>query len=52
MSPATYLAQLPSLIAEIDAGRIDIGTRTAPLADVEAVWTAAEVPGLRTVLVP
>jgi len=52
VSPRGYLAELPSLIAEIDAGTIAVNARPVPLADVEATWTAAEAPGLRTVLIP
>ena len=47
-----YLAELPSLIGEIGNGGIAVTARPVPLADVETVWTAPEVPGVRTVLVP
>jgi NADPH:quinone reductase-like Zn-dependent oxidoreductase len=52
VSTRAYLAELPSLIHEIDSGGIAVTTRTAPLADVETVWTAPELPGVRTVLIP
>ncbi|HEX4010032.1 MAG TPA: zinc-binding alcohol dehydrogenase family protein [Solirubrobacteraceae bacterium] len=52
VSPAGYLAELPSLVAEIDAGTITVSPRAAALADVERVWGAPDVPGRRTVLVP
>jgi hypothetical protein len=52
VSPKAYLAELPSLVEEIDAGTIEINTRSVRLADVEATWSAPEVPGLRTVLIP
>ncbi|HEX4088283.1 MAG TPA: zinc-binding alcohol dehydrogenase family protein [Trebonia sp.] len=52
VSPRAYLAELPSLVAEIDAGTIAVSARPVPLADVEAAWTAPESPGQRTVLVP
>jgi NADPH:quinone reductase-like Zn-dependent oxidoreductase len=52
VSPQAYLAELPSLIAEIGAGTIEVNARPVPLADVEATWSAPEVRGLRTVLVP
>jgi NADPH:quinone reductase-like Zn-dependent oxidoreductase len=52
VSPRAYLAELPSLVAEIDAGTIAVSARPVPLADVEAAWTAPERPGERTVLVP
>jgi NADPH:quinone reductase-like Zn-dependent oxidoreductase len=52
VSPRRYLAELPSLVAEIDAGTIAVSARPVPLADVEAAWTAPEPAGLRTVLIP
>ena len=52
VSPRAYLAELPSLVAEIGAGTIAVNARPVPLADVEAVWTAPEPPGQRTVLIP
>jgi len=52
VSPKGYLAELPSLVAEIDAGTIAVNARPVPLADVEAAWTAPELPGQRTVLIP
>jgi hypothetical protein len=52
VSPRAYLAELPSLVAEIDAGTIAVNPRPVPLADVEAVWTTPEPPGQRTVLIP
>jgi NADPH:quinone reductase-like Zn-dependent oxidoreductase len=48
----TYLAELPSLVGEINAGTIAVKANTIPLADVEQAWTRTEVPGERTVLVP
>jgi len=47
-----YLAELPSLVAEITAGTIAVTATTMPLADVEQIWPRAETPGERTVLVP
>jgi NADPH:quinone reductase-like Zn-dependent oxidoreductase len=52
VSPAGYLAELPSLVAEIDAGTIAVSPRVARLADVERVWSEPDVPGQRTVFVP
>ncbi len=52
VSPEGYLAELPSLVDEIDAGTLQVNARPVPLADVEAAWRAPEVPGLRTVLIP
>ena len=47
-----YLAELPSLIEEIDAGRLEVTARPVPLADVESVWNVPDAPGVRVVLVP
>jgi NADPH:quinone reductase-like Zn-dependent oxidoreductase len=47
-----YLAELPALVDEIDAGTIAVTANTMPLADVERIWSGAEAPGERTVLVP
>jgi NADPH:quinone reductase-like Zn-dependent oxidoreductase len=52
VSTRVYLAELPSLIEEIDNGGIAVSARPVPLADVETVWTEPELPGVRTVLVP
>ena len=52
VGPAGYLAELPSLISEISAGRITVITSTIPLAEVEQAWTRPETPGERTVLIP
>ena len=52
VSTAAYVAELPSLVDEIDAGGIKVNAREVPLADVEATWTAPEIPGVRTVLIP
>jgi len=52
VSPAAYTAELPSLVAAIDAGEICVKPNLAPLEDVERVWLRSEVPGERTVLVP
>src|SRR5580692_5147399 len=52
VSTEAYLAELPSLIDEIDAGTIRVTPLTRPLADVEAAWREPDAPGTRTVLVP
>jgi NADPH:quinone reductase-like Zn-dependent oxidoreductase len=52
VSTEIYLAELPSLVEEIDACTIAVKTTTAALADVEQVWAQAEIPGVRTVLIP
>jgi len=51
ISTRDYLAELPSLIDEIDNGGLAVTARSIPLAAVETVWTAPEVPGVRSVLV-
>jgi NADPH:quinone reductase-like Zn-dependent oxidoreductase len=52
VSAAAYLAELPSLVDEIDAGTIAVTPNVVPLADVQEVWTRPEPPGERTVLMP
>jgi len=52
VSSKVYLAELPSLVDEIDAGTIAVTANTHPLADVERIWGRADAPGERTVLVP
>jgi NADPH:quinone reductase-like Zn-dependent oxidoreductase len=52
VSTKVYLAELPSLVDEIDAGTIAVKTNSLPLGDVERIWIRADVPGERTVLVP
>jgi NADPH:quinone reductase-like Zn-dependent oxidoreductase len=52
VSTRVYLAELPALVAEIDAGTIAVRTNTAALAEVERVWCEPDVPGERIVLVP
>jgi NADPH:quinone reductase-like Zn-dependent oxidoreductase len=52
VSTRAYLAELPSLVDEIDRGTFAVAARPVPLADVEAAWAAPDVPGERTVLVP
>jgi len=52
VSAEMYLAELPSLVDEINAGTIVVKPNLVPLADVEKVWLEADVPGERTVLVP
>lgn len=52
VSTRAYLAELPSLIEEIDHGGLAVTARPAPLAGVETVWSAPEAPGGRTVFVP
>jgi hypothetical protein len=52
VSTKSYLAELPSLIEEIDAGRLQVEARPVPLADVETIWGVPDAPGIRVVLVP
>ena len=52
VSTKVYLAELPSLVDEIDAGTIAVTANPLPLVDVEKIWRQADVPGARTVLVP
>jgi NADPH:quinone reductase-like Zn-dependent oxidoreductase len=52
VSTRAYLGELPSLIEEIDAGRLEVTARPVRLADVETIWSAPDAPGVRVVLVP
>jgi NADPH:quinone reductase-like Zn-dependent oxidoreductase len=52
VSTKAYLAELPSLIEEISAGRLEVTAHPIQLADVETVWDAPDAPGVRVVLVP
>jgi NADPH:quinone reductase-like Zn-dependent oxidoreductase len=52
VSTAGYLAELPSLVDEIEAGSLQIAVRPVPLRDVESAWAEPDVPGVRSVLVP
>ncbi len=52
VSPAAYLAELPSLVDEINAGTIAVKAVTVPLAEVTQAWTRPQASGQRTVLVP
>jgi NADPH:quinone reductase-like Zn-dependent oxidoreductase len=51
VSTEVYRGELRSLADEIDAGTICVNLRTAPLTEVETIWTAPDTPGERTVLV-
>lgn len=52
VSTAAYLAELPALVEEIDAGTIAVNAKAAALCDVEATWRSPDPPGERTVFVP
>jgi NADPH:quinone reductase-like Zn-dependent oxidoreductase len=52
VSTKDYLAELPALIDEIDAGNLPLATRTIALRDIEAAWNQPDVPGERTVIDP
>jgi NADPH:quinone reductase-like Zn-dependent oxidoreductase len=51
VSTTTYLAELPALVHEIDAGAIAVKATCDPMANVEEIWLRADLPGERTVLV-
>jgi NADPH:quinone reductase-like Zn-dependent oxidoreductase len=52
VSAEAYLAELPSLVDEIDTGAIAVTAISVPLADVETAWTRPAPPGQRVVLIP
>jgi NADPH:quinone reductase-like Zn-dependent oxidoreductase len=52
VSAQGYLAELPSLIDEIDVGALKISPRRVALRDVESAWTGPDVSGERIVMVP
>jgi NADPH:quinone reductase-like Zn-dependent oxidoreductase len=52
VSAARYVAELPSLIDELDAGALVVTPRRVALRDVESVWGTVDAPGERTVLIP
>ena len=52
ISAEHYLAELPSLIEEINRGMLRLETRTVPLREVETAWSLPDIPGKRTVIVP
>lgn len=52
VSAEGYLAELPALVDEINAGAFRVAARPVQLRDVESAWTFPDVPGERTVIVP
>jgi NADPH:quinone reductase-like Zn-dependent oxidoreductase len=52
VSAKVYLAELPSLIDEINAGTFLITPRPVALRDVESSWAERDASGERTVIVP
>jgi hypothetical protein len=52
VSTEGYLAELPSLVDEINAGSLTGAVRRLPLRDIESVWVEPETAGVRTVIVP
>jgi NADPH:quinone reductase-like Zn-dependent oxidoreductase len=52
VSAEIYLAELPSLINEIDRETFEIEVRPVSLAEVEDVWIRPDPAGLRTVFIP
>ncbi len=52
VSTDVYLAELPSLVDQIDGGTIAVNAITRPLADVEQIWVHPDPRRERTVLIP
>lgn len=52
VSLEVYLSELPSLVDEIASGTFTINVNQVSLADVEAIWSAPEDAGQRTVFIP
>lgn len=52
ISTRGYLAELPSLIDEIDSGALGVAVRAVPLRDVAVAWIEPDVTGERIVIVP
>jgi NADPH:quinone reductase-like Zn-dependent oxidoreductase len=52
VSTQAYLAELPSLIEQIDADALQVSARPVPLSEVEAIWNVPDAPGERIVLIP
>ncbi len=52
VSTHDYVAELPALVEEIEAGRLTVNVSPADLADVESVWVTSAHAGERTVFVP
>jgi NADPH:quinone reductase-like Zn-dependent oxidoreductase len=52
VSTRGYLAELPALIDEINAGALRITPRQVALRDVESAWTGPDAAGERIIFVP
>jgi NADPH:quinone reductase-like Zn-dependent oxidoreductase len=52
ISTDAYVAELTSLVEEIDAGNVGIEVDPVPLASVRTAWRKPDAPGRRTVLIP
>jgi NADPH:quinone reductase-like Zn-dependent oxidoreductase len=52
VGPATYAAELPSLVTEIERGTFEVRAKTVALADVESAWEAPVDRGERIVFAP
>jgi NADPH:quinone reductase-like Zn-dependent oxidoreductase len=52
VSTEAYLAELPSLVDQINAGTIALKANARALSDVETIWASTDGPGERAVLVP
>ncbi len=51
VSPSDYLAELPSLVSELQTGVNFVTPRPRPLAEVDQAWLEPEPAGERTVLI-
>ncbi|HEX4107004.1 MAG TPA: hypothetical protein VHX88_02655 [Solirubrobacteraceae bacterium] len=52
ISAQAYVGELPALVAEIDAGTIEVTADAVPFSEVECPSAQSDRPGARTVLVP
>ena len=52
MPVKAIVAELPSLVDELTAGRIGVDALRVPLSEVEATWNAPLPNGRRVVLTP
>jgi hypothetical protein len=52
VSTSGYVAELPSLVDVIAAGKLKVNSVSIPLSKVEEVWSDSAYSGQRVVLVP
>ena len=52
VAPRAIVAELPSLVSELLAGRIPVDVVKLPLSQVEQAWNTPVPPGQRVVLLP